>query len=139
MPLYNEADSMPLVERVHAALADYGFPWELVLVDDGSSDETADRAAAAARQCGRHVRLVELTPQFQADRRHAGRGRCRLGRRHRHHGRRPAERPHRHPRLVARLLGEDLDLVAGWRQNRQDGLFAAKGAIPDRQPPGSPA
>ena len=30
------------------------------------------------------------------------------------------------PRMVARLLNEDLDLVAGWRQNRQDGLFLRK-------------
>jgi len=30
------------------------------------------------------------------------------------------------PRMVARLINEDLDLVAGWRQNRQDGLFLRK-------------
>src|SRR5690606_27243858 len=30
------------------------------------------------------------------------------------------------PKLVARLLKEDLDLVAGWRQNRQDGLWLRK-------------
>ena len=42
------------------------------------------------------------------------------------------------PRMVARLLNEDLDLVAGWRQNRRDGLFLRKipskiAESPDRQ------
>jgi hypothetical protein len=30
------------------------------------------------------------------------------------------------PRMVARLLAEDLDMVAGWRQQRQDGMFLRK-------------
>ena len=42
------------------------------------------------------------------------------------------------PRMVARLLNEDLDLVAGWRQNRQDGLFLRKIPSEDRQPPDRP-
>jgi glycosyltransferase involved in cell wall biosynthesis len=34
------------------------------------------------------------------------------------------------PKLVARLLKDDMDLVAGWRQNRQDGLWLRK--VPSR-------
>jgi dolichol-phosphate mannosyltransferase len=47
VPTYNEAGSIPkLAERLHAALA--GRDWELVIVDDGSPDGTADIAAALA-------------------------------------------------------------------------------------------
>jgi len=47
VPTYNEAGSVPkLAERLHAALA--GREWELVIVDDGSPDGTADIAAALA-------------------------------------------------------------------------------------------
>jgi len=47
VPTYNEAGSVTgLAERLHATLA--GREWELVIVDDGSPDGTADVAAALA-------------------------------------------------------------------------------------------
>jgi glycosyltransferase involved in cell wall biosynthesis len=41
VPLYNEEDNVdPLLERIHLALNPYPYPWEVVIVDDGSADNT---------------------------------------------------------------------------------------------------
>ena len=43
IPMYNEVDNVvPMLDRVHEVLGSYPHPWELVLVDDGSSDGTAE-------------------------------------------------------------------------------------------------
>src|SRR5207245_7204711 len=54
VPTYNEAASVPkLAARLHAALA--GRDWELVIVDGGSPDGTADIAAGLAPAIPVHV------------------------------------------------------------------------------------
>ena len=54
VPTYNEAGSLPhLVERLSRALA--GREWELVVVDDGSPDGTADIAEALGKTQPIHV------------------------------------------------------------------------------------
>src|SRR2546427_12397024 len=48
-PTYNEADSLPpLVERLGKAMS--GHTWELVVVDDGSPDGTAEVANRLSAQ-----------------------------------------------------------------------------------------
>ncbi|MFM1767914.1 MAG: hypothetical protein RJA22_443 [Verrucomicrobiota bacterium] len=50
VPLYNEADNvLPLAREVAAALAPLEHTWELVLVDDASTDATWERIAEAHR------------------------------------------------------------------------------------------
>ena len=50
IPLYNERESIaPLCERLQAALEPLGQPWECVLVDDGSSDDTAQMVRAVVQ------------------------------------------------------------------------------------------
>ncbi|MEM7145533.1 MAG: glycosyltransferase family 2 protein [Verrucomicrobiota bacterium] len=54
VPLYNEADNVaPLQDQIDAALEDHDF--ELILVDDGSSDNTPDRIRRHP-----HVRVLEF-------------------------------------------------------------------------------
>jgi glycosyltransferase involved in cell wall biosynthesis len=44
VPVYNEVDGLdPLVDRVRAALDAAGTDWELVLVDDGSTDGSSEK------------------------------------------------------------------------------------------------
>src|SRR5919201_5819829 len=58
VPTYNEAGSLPpLVDRLAAAMA--GHTWELVVVDEGSPDGTAD---VAARLSARHPVWVVRRP-----------------------------------------------------------------------------
>jgi glycosyltransferase involved in cell wall biosynthesis len=131
VPMYNEAENVePLLERIHLALGPYPWPWEVVLVDDGSSDATPAELARCAKQFGPHVRIVELVRNFkQTAAMQAGLDAARGSVIVTMDGDLQND-PIDIPRLVKRLLDEDLDLVAGWRKNRQDGLLLRK--IPSR-------
>src|SRR5580765_8213055 len=65
IPIYNEEDVVPLlIQRTTAALDGLpGGPHEIVLVDDGSSDRTAELLEAAALQDPRLV-VVALSRNF---------------------------------------------------------------------------
>lgn len=57
VPVRNEADNIvPLIEEIHAAL-DGRYEFEAIYVDDGSTDATAERLAAAAARFPR-LRVV---------------------------------------------------------------------------------
>lgn len=131
VPMYNEAENVePLLERVHLALGPYPWPWEVVLVDDGSSDATPAELTRCAGKFGPHVRVVELMRNFrQTAAMQAGLDVARGSVIVTMDGDLQND-PIDIPRMVLRLLTEDLDLVAGWRKNRQDGLLLRK--IPSR-------
>jgi glycosyltransferase involved in cell wall biosynthesis len=125
-PLYNEQDNVArLCQATHEALARMRRTYELVLVDDGSTDGTVQAAAAIARTDPR-VRLVVLarnsgqTAAMAAGMAHA-RGKYLVTM----DGDLQND-PQDIPLLVAKLLNEPYDLVAGWRQNRQDGFALRK-------------
>lgn len=132
IPLYNEQDSVgPLIERTNAALADYASKWELILVDDGSSDATvATVMRLLAEQGCKHVRLLELQRNFgQTAAMQAGIDAARGEVIVTMDGDLQND-PIDIPRMVSRLLSDDLDLLSGWRKNRQDKLLMRK--IPSR-------
>lgn len=119
VPIYNEAENLrPLCQRIHEALASTNWMYEVVIVDDGSTDGSAQiltllhakdprlkvlrfrrnfgqTAALAAGFAYAHGRvIVSLDGDLQND-------------------------PLDIPRLVAKL-DEGYDLVNGWRINRRD-------------------
>ncbi len=58
MPVYNEEHCiLESIRRIQAFMALKGRPWELVIVSDGSKDET-DRLVAAAAASDPHVKLL---------------------------------------------------------------------------------
>lgn len=130
-PLYNEEDNVaPLLDRMQAALADYPMPWELIIVDDGSSDDTVARCLAGAKAIGPHIRVVALQRNFgQTAAMQAGLDAA-LGDVLVTLDGDLQNDPIDIPRMVARLLRDDLDLVVGWRKDRKDNLLIRK--IPSR-------
>ncbi len=131
VPMYNEIDNAaPLIDAVQSALSSYPHPWELVVVDDGSRDGTGARLEAHAATVGPHIRIVRLARNFrQTAAMQAGIDAARGDVIVTMDGDLQND-PRDIPRVVARLLNDDLDIVAGWRQNRQDGLWLRK--VPSR-------
>lgn len=129
--MYNEVENVTaMVARVHEGLADYQGSWELLVVDDGSSDGTPQALHRETEAYGRHVRVIELRRNFgQTAAMQAGIDEAR--------GELIAtldgdlqNDPADIPRMVDHLLSNDLDLLTGWRKNRQDDLLLRK--IPSR-------
>jgi len=129
--MYNEVDNVePFVTAVHNALDSYPFEWELIIVNDGSRDGTREALDEQARLRGPHVRPVHLWRNFrQTAAMQAGIDAARGDVIVTLDGDLQND-PKDIPAIVAKLVNEDLDLVAGWRQNRQDGLWLRK--VPSR-------
>lgn len=131
VPFYNEEGNvLPLVERVSAALATLPYPWELVLVDDGSADNTLKNLRAAAQQFGNHLHVVELQRNFgQTAAMQAGIDQARGTILVTLDGDLQNDPADIAP-MIEELLERDLDLLVGWRKNRKDTLIKRK--IPSR-------
>lgn len=123
IPVCNEEQSIaPLFERVCDALKDFGRSWELVIVDDGSTDATLANVRKEFARDGLDLRIVEFRRNFgKAAALQAGidaaRGRLLVTL----DGDLQND-PYDIPKMVAELEGRDLDLLCGWRKSRQDGL-----------------
>ncbi|MBO0142513.1 glycosyltransferase family 2 protein [Agrobacterium sp. Ap1] len=127
VPLFNEEESVkPLIERIVTSMAGYAASWELILVDDGSTDATIANARTALNRPGLDLKIVALQRNFgQTAAMQAGINQA--------EGRLIAtldgdlqNDPKDIPAMVAELERRELDLLVGWRQNRQDGLLLRK-------------
>ena len=125
LPTYNEEESVgPLYEATVRAVEPIGTSFEVIFVDDGSSDRTFERCAALAADDPR-VRVIKLrrnygqTPAMVAGIDHA-RGAILITM--------DADLqndPADIPMMVGRIEAGH-DLVVGWRHNRQDRFLSRR-------------
>ncbi len=119
IPLYNEGRNVPLlVERLRTALQPLGRPYEIVLVNDGSADDTG-AAITRAAEADQRVKGIHLRRNYgQTTALIAGF----------HHARGDViitldgdlqNDPADIPMLLAKLE-EGYDVVSGWREDRKD-------------------
>src|SRR4051794_3752693 len=121
IPAYNEQESVPtLLQRVEASLARVGKPFEVILIDDGSTDDTPRLLAdamktrpwlrvlrmkknggqSAAFEAGFEAARGDVIATIDADLQND---------------------PEEIPRLLPLLQG--VDMITGWRKDRQDTGF----------------
>lgn len=131
IPMYNEQDNVePMVKSVFEALSDYSTPWELIVVNDGSSDETAEHLSQKAQEFGESLKVINLQRNYgQTAAMQAGIDAASGDVIATLDGDLQND-PKDIPRMVQRLIDEELDLVAGWRKDRKDDLVLRK--IPSR-------
>ena len=119
VPIYNERDNVSaLHEALTFALRSYGRPYEIVLVDDGSSDGTRDvlRSLAAADP---HLRLVFFRRNYGQTAAMAAGFRVSRGRVVVSMDGDLQNDPVDIGRMVEKL-DEGHDVVCGWRRHRKD-------------------
>jgi glycosyltransferase involved in cell wall biosynthesis len=65
VPVYNESESLRLLHQaIYEAVSPLGLDWEVVLVDDGSRDNSVQILEELAQTDPIHVRVVELRRNF---------------------------------------------------------------------------
>lgn len=131
IPMYNEVENvLPLFEALETSLADYEGVWKAILVNDGSIDGTSAALNNAVEKYGTRYRHIELQRNFgQTAAMQAGIDAADTDLIATMDGDLQND-PADIPRLVRELLTRDLDLLQGWRKNRQDRLVSRK--VPSR-------
>ncbi len=120
IPVYNERENLPLLyEKLQGVLSRHPWTWEVVFVDDGSTDGSTDVLTQLARQDPEHVRVLVLRRNFgqtaaiAAGVDHARGGVIVLMDADLQND------PEDIPRLLAKIE-EGADVVSGWRKDRKD-------------------
>lgn len=120
VPVLNEKENLPiLVDKIKTSLSAMPYAWELILVDDGSSDGSPEVIEGLASQDPNHIKLIALRRNFgQTAAIAAGidysTGDVLI----------PMDAdlqndPADIPRLIDKL-NEGYDVVSGWRKQRED-------------------
>jgi glycosyltransferase involved in cell wall biosynthesis len=120
VPLYNEEESLPeLCSWISRVMKDHGFTYEIILVDDGSSD----RSWAVVRQLfetNPHIRGIRFNRNYGKSAAlntgfHASRGQVVISM-----DADLQDSPDEIPALYRMIIEGGYDLVSGWKQKRHD-------------------
>jgi undecaprenyl-phosphate 4-deoxy-4-formamido-L-arabinose transferase len=123
IPVFNEEDNLrELGERLMRTLSGMGRPFEIIFVDDGSTDRSWEVLSDLNRQYPGKIRALQFHRNFGQHQAifagfHAARGQVMVTL--------DADLqnpPEEIPRLVAKLE-EGYDTVGGWREDRRDSIF----------------
>lgn len=122
IPIYNEVDSIHILyEKLLSVLTTINRTWELILIDDGSTDGSSQILKTLAKKDNRIV-LVKFVKNFgKTPAMNAGLDKAR-GKIIMFMDADLQNDPQDIPRLLGKL-DEGYDVVSGRRQNRQDELF----------------
>lgn len=129
VPVYNEYENLPLLyQAVTRVMEDFGRPYELILVNDGSTDGSTEVLEDLARK-DRRVKVIEFrrnygqTAAMQAGIQAAGCDVTVLLDGDLQND--PTDIP-----MMLQKIDEGFDLVHGWRKNRRDAFASRK--LPSR-------
>ena len=123
IPLYNEEDNVkPLVQAVRSALTGK-IAYELILVDDGSNDATAE---IAKRELSKSDKVIEFTRNYGQSAAMAAGIDQSVGRLVVTLDGDLQNPPDDIMKMIDYLHEKECDVVAGWRKNRQDGMILRK-------------
>lgn len=127
VPVLNEEDNVgPLYAEIKEVMDATGLSWELIVVDDGSTDASLERLYDAARNDPR-VCIIEFSRRFGQTAALAAGFRCARGRYIVPLDADLQNDPRDIPRLIERLEAPpQLDVVSGWRRRRQDRLLSRR-------------
>jgi glycosyltransferase involved in cell wall biosynthesis len=133
VPILNEQESVgPLYAEVREVMETSGYPWELVVVDDGSTDASVRRLRAASAGDPR-VTIIEFSRRFGQTAALAAGFRFSRGRYVVPIDADLQNDPRDIPRLIEALTrgdgadgGEGYDVVSGWRRTRRDALLSRR-------------
>ncbi|WP_240731646.1 glycosyltransferase family 2 protein [Hymenobacter radiodurans] len=122
IPLLNEAESLPELTRwIHRVLAQHGLTYEVILIDDGSTDDSWEVIEELA-QADTHLRGIRFNRNYGKSaalnvgfRAAVGRVVCTMDAD-------LQDSPEELPELYRMITEEHYDLVSGWKKKRFDPL-----------------
>lgn len=122
-PVYNESDNIEIfINKVFQVMGESSRNWELVIIDDGSTDGSRDILKKLSKEKP-ELRALLLSKNFgQTPAIQAGFDKAK-GKYFVTLDSDLQNDPKDIPRVLNKLIDEELDLVVGWRKNRKDNFF----------------